>query len=423
MVESIVIVLTAVTLIVLSSVRFAAAGISSSRSGAEIRRRRSLDVANLRQAAEVARLNSDLKLSTRDQGGVDWRVMEVAEIVEESQDCRSYYLIDPSGQPLPDFLPGQHLLVRPAFAGSYQTVRCYSLSSAPHPKYWRITVKREKTNHLAGRHSGRGLSQWLHDTIREGDCLLVGGPNGQFHLNDEIGPVVLLAAGIGITPLASMLRWLLENQPERPVSLLFQARDAHHWPLGPVLHQWQQYSPQLRVTTFFSNASQREIERVRGSYPGNFAAGRLDVHDVLEHSQHLSNSEFYLCGPEKWMQSVRDALRDAGVSVNRVHWESFGSSNAPGTQASTAGFKPRQVRFAHCDVVTQWQDPNQSLWELARQHDVVLPSGCLSGVCGSCRAKLLEGEVEYDRSISLELATDECLTCVARPKTDLVIDA
>ena len=392
--------MTAVVLIAFSSIRFAAAGLSYSRAGAEVHRRRSRDVSGLRQAAEVARLNSELQSSSREPAGIDWRVLEVAEIVDESEDCRSFYLIDPYGEALPDFRPGQHLLVRPALAGSFQTVRCYSLSSHPNPKYWRITVKREQPPKRMEHLTGGGLSQWLHDSIRQGDCLLVGGPNGQFHLNEATRPVVLLAAGIGITPMASMLRWILEHQAGRPVGLFYQARDTRHWPLGAVLHQWQANCPKLSVCTYFSRESMPEFERLRKTYPGRFEQGKIQLRGIAQWSQDL-DCDFYICGPNDWMQFFRDALSDAGVAGDRVHWESFGSANANSPTPAENGIDSRSVRFQHSDVETEWQDPQQTIWELARENDVILPSGCLSGVCGCCRVKLLAGAVEYDRSIAL----------------------
>jgi hypothetical protein len=223
----------AVALIAMSTCQFVAMGVASGRASAEVRQRRATDLRGLRQAAQVARLNSELQASPQ-AAGIPWRVMEVAEIIDESADCRSFYLIDPYRQALPMFLPGQHVLVRPALAGAYQATRCYSLSSSPDERYWRITVKRQAAGadertvldqQKARRPSATqqssksgGLSAWLHATVGVGDCLLVGGPNGHFHIDvTSQRPLVLLAAGVGITPMASMLRWSLQNAPHRPV--------------------------------------------------------------------------------------------------------------------------------------------------------------------------------------------------------------
>lgn len=410
-------------MLLVSGTRFAVAGISSSRSRHWDRIRRSKDTKQRKQAAELARLNSELE-STTIGSAMQWRVMEVAEIVDESADCKSFYLVDPYGQPLPDFRPGQYLMVRPALAGAYQTTRCYSLSSSPDSRFWRISVKRQQEASLAtsGARDG-GLSAWLHDTIGEGDCLLIGGPSGQFFLPDESNrPLVLLAAGIGITPMASMLRWSLQRTPNREVTLLYQVKDQAHWPLGATLHSWQEKFDTCDVRSFFSRVDESAANQMREEMPGSFSVGRLDSKHAVDVS-YANQADFYMCGPDSWMTSIREGLVEHGISPDRVHWESFGGVGAQPTEAKSGSAQEVSVCFKHSDVTAQWSDPEQSLWELARENDVEIPSGCLSGVCGCCRVKLLKGEVEYDREISIELADDECLACVARPRSELAIDA
>ena len=124
------------------------------------------------------------------------------------------------------------------------------------------------------------------------------------------------------------------------------------------------------------------------------------------------------------MNAIRDGLIERGVQEENVHWESFGGTgNQPVGVVNAGDVKPVSVSFQSSEVETEWSDPEQTLWELARESQVEIPSGCLSGVCGGCRVKLLSGKVEYDREIKLELGDDECLTCVTRPKTEVVIDA
>ncbi len=446
------VMIMAVSLIALSSSQFVSIGIASGRAGADARNRRAADVRGLRQAAQIARLNSELRTAVNGSS-VQWRVMEVAEIIDESADCRSLYLIDPYRQSLPGFSPGQHLMVRPALAGAYQTTRCYSLSSAPDPRYWRITVKRQlPTENALSRASDQsikfgigqdvtkpigakqgGLSVWLHEKIGVGDCLLVGGPNGHFALlADNPRPIVLLAAGVGITPMASMLRWSMQNTPDRPVRLLYQAKDTDHWPLGPTLHAWTRKFPACRVASYFSRASQETLDQLINKSVGDtpspsdptseFRLGKLDANHAL---QALPGAEcdYFLCGPNAWMEAVREDLIRAGVVEHRIHWESFGSATKPQTPPSKKVDGSHSVSFEASGIQTQWNTPDQSLWELARENQVDIPSGCLSGVCGCCRVKLLAGQVVYDREVSIELADDECLACIARPKTDCRIDA
>ena len=220
----------------------------------------------LQRSSSVARLASQLGVPAASSGTPQWRILEVAEIVQESVDCKSYYLIDPYGQALPSFRPGQHVMVRPALAGAYQATRCYSLSSSPDSRFWRITVKLQALDSQYARSQTSGLSAWMHQTIGKGDCLLIGGPSGQFYLPSEsTNDLVLIAAGVGITPIASMLRWSLEHTPDRSVTLLYQVRDTQHWPLGRTLHQWQAEVDSIQIHSFFSRASAADVdvERVR----------------------------------------------------------------------------------------------------------------------------------------------------------------
>jgi ferredoxin-NADP reductase len=324
---------------------------------------------------------------------------------------------------LPDFRPGQHLLVRPATAGAFQATRCYSLSSAPDSRYWRITVKRQALPTRTEPTKNSGLSLWLHDHIRAGDCLLIGGPCGHFYLptDCQTEPLVLLAAGVGVTPMASMLRWSMENTPERPVVLLYQAKDVEHWPLGTTLHQWLESFPNCRVVSYFSRLTSDELhEKVDPNF--ECRSGKLTVQDALQ-ALPLANCRYYMCGPEPWMDQLRNGLVASGIRAEHVHWESFGGGAptiAMGEAGSAVGL---QVRFDRSGIETQWNTTGQSIWELARENDVEIPSGCLSGVCGSCRVRLIQGEVAYDRKIAIELAKNECLACVAQPRTNICIDA
>lgn len=410
-------------LLVAGVVQFASAGIGNAQVAIHVRRQRIAGLKVMRQAAEIARLNSELK--SRQKSALDWRVMEVAEVVEESVDCRSYYLVDPYGQMLPDFRPGQYLMVRPAIAGAYQTTRCYSLSSAPNSDYWRITVKRQEEaaeeKNAKGTKRNGGLSRWLHETVQQGDCLLIGGPSGEFYLpRESTRPLILMAAGVGITPMVSMLRWSLENTPKRPVTLLYQVKNLKHWPLGNTAHQWSMQFEHIRVVTFCSRSSDQEMDEATEQYGGRFFAGKFDS-SVARQVCDAELSDFYMCGPDGWMQSLREGLVETGIDAERLHWESFGGTGAQPT-AIASNVESVKVRFDMSDVDTSWADPEQTLWEVAREADVEIPSGCLSGVCGCCRVRLLQGEVEYDREIKIDLADDECLTCVSRPKSAVVLD-
>lgn len=417
-----VVLIIAIALIGVTSSQFLVAGARAHQIGHRVLLRRQRSLKRRRSEARIARLSSELAVKGVPSDGSTWRVMEVAKVVDESTDAKSFYLTDPYRQPLPAFHPGQYLMVRPALAGAYQTTRCYSLSISPNPNYWRITVKRQAGEHppRADRKTG-ALSVWLHENIRAGDCLLIGGPGGQFFLPPEnTSPLVLLAAGVGITPMNSMLQHSMTVTPNRPISLYYQAKDLQHWPLGREVHACAGRTRWCRVITYLSRSDTPDLQS-SSKFPGEFRSGRMDAHHIV-HEVAASDAHFFLCGPDPWMEQFRKELSEAGVPEAQIHWESFGSFSGTPTnskECSTA----HGVQFLRSNINTRWNSQNQSLWELARSHDVSIPSGCLSGVCGSCRVKVLKGTVDYARKVQLSLAENECLACVARPTQDVVIDA
>lgn len=418
----ILILTIAIVLIGVSTGQFFVAGIQTKRIDRRLKERRTRRLKKLRSAARVARMTSELNARSQSLQGNQWRVVEVARVVDESVDTKSFILVDPYQQEFPSFYPGQYLMVRPALAGSYQATRCYSISVSPKKNLWRITVKRQTgdVSPRPDRKSG-ALSCWLHDNIQEGDCLLVGGPAGQFYLPpDNMSPLVLLAAGVGITPMNSILQYSLAETPCRPVSLYYQVKDLQHWPLGREVHACAGKSNDCRVVTFISRSDLADL-CPPDSLPGQFCAGRIDATRIASESKSV-DSHYYLCGPEAWMQQMRNDLMTSGVQEAHIHWESFGGGQATATHTDHAA-NSYGVEFRKSGLTARWEAPEQSLWELAQANGVVIPSGCLSGVCGSCRVNVLKGSVEYDRNVQLSLQERECLPCVARPIEDLVIDA
>jgi ferredoxin-NADP reductase len=414
--------LLAVCLICLSTGQFFIGGFKLQRNDQRFRKRQQRQINKLRSAARIARFSSELDASASKHSTAGWRVMEVVKVVDESLDAKSFYLVDPNGQALPNFHPGQYLMVRPALAGAYQTTRCYSLSIAPNSQLWRITVKRQQSDqHFAASRKSGGLSIRLHDNIRDGDCLLIGGPSGHFFLPpDNNSPMILLAAGAGITPICSMLQHSRHHTPERKVDVHYQVKDLQHWPLGPEVHSFLNNGSNGHVVTYVSRDS---IDRPKlpNNLPGEIRTGRIDSSAIAARCDP-GNAHYYMCGPDAWMDLMRQQLCAAGVPETRIHWESFGSGTAPAAD-QTQDSNAHQVKFQRSQIETQWDNPETSLWELAQSNDVMIPSGCLSGACGSCRVQLLQGTVRYDRKVNICLGEGECLTCIARPESDVIIDA
>lgn len=422
MLQNSIVFLVAFGLIGLAVGQFFVSGVSVRRMRRRQTSIRQAQLDQLRNATKVARLNSQLSTPNADQAR-QWRVMEVLKVIDESNDAKSFYLADPNQQPLPAFHPGQYLMIRPALAGKYQATRCYSLSVAPNSKLWRITVKKQATTQpLKPDRKTGGLSTWLHENIREGDVLLVGGPSGHFFLATENrAPLVLLAAGVGITPMASMLQYSMHFTPDRPVHLFYQAKDELHWPLGTEVHAYSKNSKQAHVVSYLSRASAAQLQKLSSENAGEFRNGKIDISQVIQEVS-LPSAHYFMCGPEEWMNTLRQQLSASGVPTAQIHWESFGSAAASASASQSSDGATFTVNFSRSGITTQTENADQSIWELAQSNDVAIPSGCLSGVCGSCRVKLLQGKVQYDRAVAASLADNECLTCVARPASDVVIE-
>lgn len=414
-------------LLALSTSHFVATGWFSHAHSRSAYRGRMASQWQRRNQAQLARLEAQMNLCEKDQ--LLWKVLQVVEVDRESQDCCSFYLSDPNGQALASFLPGQYIMVRPALAGRFQATRCYSISSAPDPSFWRITVKRQDCSPTdPGSTAQRGLSGWLHDTIRPGDFLLASRPLGEFVLDENSQRArVMIAAGIGVTPLASMLRRSLETAEHIPLHLYFQARNPRCWPLGKTLHSWQAGHGHFHVTSCFSQTDEDELCQLRNRVTGRILGGYLSGSQICQEVRSVPGAEvnqqpdFYLCGPDAWMRKIRGELHNCGVDAGRLHWESFCAA-APMELPQPELFRPCSVRFDRSQLAVQWDDPQQTIWELARQSGVNIPGGCLTGVCGTCRTKVLSGEVEYVRAPRSPAKQGECFACVARPSSELVLD-
>lgn len=401
--------------------QLAVAGIRSARGGLRARALQNEAQHRLRRETQHARLASELNWQTGSAAGVAWRVVEVIEIVDESADCRSFYLRDPGGAALPDFRPGQFIAVRPALGGHGMPTRCYSLSDRPGQDWWRITVKRvagsAETHSPPGRSAG--LSAWLHDRIGVGDCLLVHGPGGEFTLNDEsTAPLALLAAGVGITPLISMLKVVLEQQPNRPVRLFFQAQDERHWPFGHLLHNWQAQCPSLRVMSYFSRAaSPPDVPH------GVARLGKLDSSDILQAFEEPEQMQVFMCGPDTWMTSMVDGLVAAGVARAQIHFESFGTGIVATSPAEPVASEPWSLRFSVSGIEVPTNTEAKTIWQAAKEQGLELPAACHTGACGTCRLKLRQGSVRYASEPAARCENDEALACVAQPVGQVVLDA
>lgn len=353
-----------------------------------------------------------------------WREFRVARRVFEdvAQAQCSFYLEPVDGALLPAFRPGQFLTFSLPIAGQLIT-RCYSLSDQPDPRSYRITVKRVAPP-VDRPDLPPGLSSHhLHDAVHEGDVLQVRAPAGRFFIDpDPAVPAVLIAGGIGITPMMSMLRWCLSAQPERTVHLYYGLRNGREHAFKETLAQLARAHATFHLNVVYSAAHADDIEGRDFQYPGRVTLDLLKR--TLPHGRH----QFYICGPSAMMATLVPALADWGVPAPDVHFEAFGPASMPhaaGTEpeASALPGEAFAVGFKKSGRTLAWDGRDASLLDFAERQGVWVASGCRSGGCGSCAVRLISGEVRYAHKPDYDVEPGHCLLCVGRPASDLVIEA
>lgn len=252
-------------------------------------------------------------------GWTGYRKLIVDRKVPESSIVTSFYLRSSNDQPLPDYIPGQYITIKVDHPTTPTSPRNYSLSDRPNTGYFRISVKREP-NLTADAPSGL-ISNYLHDVIEEGDVLETGPPCGEFTLDPKSAterPVVLLAGGIGVTPLLSMARALAEAKVATPVYFLQAAKNSQVHAFGQELRDLREQAPNFHTHVIYDEP-----------LPDDLSTGLCDregvvTTDLISDWTPYVDADFYVCGPSPFMARVLSSLSDLKVPTDRVLHEFFG---------------------------------------------------------------------------------------------------
>ena len=339
-----------------------------------------------------------------------WRPFRVVSTVDESVDVRSFTLEAADGMGLAAHRAGQFLPVRVPGLEPGGVVRTYTLSDAPGRAY-RISVKRE----------GRGgTSDWLHDEATSGTLLEAMAPRGSFVFDTPPDrAVVMLSAGIGITPTMAMLNSLLVNdgrtRHHAPIHVVHGARNGRHHAFAGALRQMEARHGNLKVHVCYSQPED-------GDAPDGL--GWVDV-ARLKAVLPFDDYDFYLCGPPGFMQALYDGLRALNVPDGAIHLESFGPASVrrrPGTQAGDDNEESVIVTFSESGKTARWRPQSGSLLDLAEAAGVPALSGCRAGVCGTCAAPVVAGRVDYVEPPVHEIDPGMALLCVGRPHAGLHLE-
>jgi ferredoxin-NADP reductase len=357
--------------------------------------------------------------------------LRVAAIFRETPTVKTLRLVSPEGGDVPFvFMPGQFLTFS-AEIGDQRVRRSYTIASSPTQRsYIEVTVKREEQG-LISRH--------LHDRVAIGSPLEVSAPSGVFTFTGvDADSIVLIAGGVGITPMMSIARYLMDRSFPGDIYFLYGARSTQEFIFREELEYLQKRHANLHIAATMSRAEGTAWMGASGPVSKEFIARAVP---------EVARRRVHLCGPPPMMEAVKAALAELGVAKEQVRTEAFGPARgvAPGTRAplpapalapaptptpaAAAGVVPRiataEVRFTKSGK-TGPLAPDQSVLEAAEAIGVPIDYSCRVGICGTCKVLLLEGKVTMEVEEGLppdEKARGIILACQAKSVGDLVVEA
>ena len=320
------------------------------------------------------------------------------------------------------FIQGQYLTMRTDIDGQ-DIRRSYSICSGLDETSLQVGIKKVE---------GGAFSTFANDLLKAGDIIDVMSPQGKFY--SEINPeqakhYLMIAAGSGITPILSIIKSVLAREPGSQVTLLYGNSKVSTIMFREELDRLKnRYMARFQLLHIL-NKEQRDVDILNG---------RINNRKGGELCKHLLNlqaiDEFFLCGPEAMISEVSRGLRSEGINDDRIHYELF-TSSAADAEKVMAKHHERAVKMAgKMSEVTIISDGKQTKFELSAdgenildgglENGVDLPFACKGGVCATCKAKLIEGEVDMDINHALEADEVEkgyILTCQAHPISDTVV--
>ena len=353
------------------------------------------------------------------------RKFQVVKKVRECDEVDSFYLAPHDGRALPVFKPGQYITFQLDIPGEGKpVVRCYSLSDSPfHQDYYRVTIKRigasgDRPDLKPGR-----ASCYFCDRLQVGDILDVKAPGGHFFLDLSVeSPVVLISGGVGITPMLSMMNAFIDSRSKREVWFFHGARHSAEHIQKQHLEKIAAENENVRLHICYSRPRPGDVLGRDYQHAGHVTA------DLLKLVLPSNNFDYFICGPGPMMKGITDGLAAWGVPDKNVHFEAFGpatvkKATATPTKSETDMLAKLQVTFSRSGKTWHWNPATVSLLEFAEEKGIRIDAGCRAGNCGTCLVAVKSGEVEYLAEHGANAEGGSCLTCICKPKSNLVLDA
>jgi MOSC domain-containing protein YiiM/ferredoxin-NADP reductase/ferredoxin len=347
-----------------------------------------------------------------------FRPLRISRKMRESNSVTSLVLEPTDGQRLAAALPGQFVVLRLGPASVSPLMRSYSLSGEPGAIYYRVSIKREA-------HGAAGA--YVDEELKVGDIVQASAARGSFTLRPGDTPVVLLSAGIGVTPVLAMLHALAAEASTREIWWLYGTRNGREHPFAKETRGLLEALAHRRSHICYSSPDPEDRPNVDFDTPG-----RLNM-KLLQQLDLPLNGDFYVCGPSTFMSDLTAGLAVLGVARDRIHTEMFGAGPSitpgiaalprrpPHLPAGPPGTGPL-VSFVRSGLNVRWEPTFHSLLELAEACDVPVRWSCRTGVCHTCETGLVAGKIGY-RPDPLDAAADgNVLICCSQPEGDVAID-
>lgn len=351
-----------------------------------------------------------------------YQKLVVTQIVNESEEVKSFYLAKADNSELKQNISGQHLAFRIPFhenqlflntentsgAKIKYALRSYTISNAGENNRYRISVKNQKDGKV---------SSAFHNSLKVGDILEAKGPKGTFvHRHKNRKPSVFIAAGIGITPVLSMLH-SLEKSTEG-IFLFIAAKEEKLLAFQDELQKICRLHQNIHVNIFFS---QKPVASLHQKVKWQFHTGRLNIGSLQSILPEKKNFNFYICGPANMSDTLVQNINNWKGKSSIVNTETFGvKTNSKGNSKRNQEI---QVHFTKSNKTVKWDYEYANILEFAESNGIRLEAGCMFGECGACSTKLEKGNVDYNFTTAAKPANGNCLPCSCHPTSYIELNA